>query len=109
MKKIAGVLLSVLVVYVIFYDLNHGTLPSGQNPPIEASTIPSAETATGFFEKKANPGETVLSIIELNLDGPIPVGIDQVVSDFSELNNGMKPEEIKSGETYKFPKYSQDN
>ncbi|MEH6988954.1 hypothetical protein [Cytobacillus firmus] len=109
MKKIAGVLLSVLVIYVIFYDLNHGTLPAGQNPSMEASTIPAAETDTGFFEKKVNPGETVLSIIELNLDGPIPVGIDQVVSDFSELNNGMQPEEIKSGETYKFPKYSHDN
>ncbi|MBG9445586.1 hypothetical protein [Cytobacillus firmus] len=109
MKKLAGVLLSVLVIYVIFYDLNHGTLPAGQNPSMEASTIPSAETEAGFFEKKVNPGETVLSIIELNLDGPIPVGIDQVVSDFSELNNGMQPEEIKSGETYRFPKYSQHN
>lgn len=109
MKKLAGVLLSVLVIYVIFYDLNHGTLPAGHNPSMEASTIPSAETDAGFFEKKVNPGETVLSIIELNLDGPIPVGIDQVVSDFSELNNGLQPEEIKSGETYKFPKYSQDN
>jgi hypothetical protein len=109
MKKMAGVLLSILVIYVIYFDLNRGTLPAGQSQSMEASTIPSAESDAVFFEKKVNPGETVLSIIELNLDGPIPVSIDQVVSDFSELNNGLRPEEIKSGKTYKFPKYSQDN
>ncbi|MBU8731277.1 hypothetical protein M4D56_11635 [Cytobacillus oceanisediminis] len=108
MKKLGGVLLSILVIYVIFYDLNHGTLPAGQKQALEASSLPT-ETGEPYFEKKVNPGETVLSIIELNLDGPIPVAIDQVVSDFSELNNGMQPEDIKSGTTYKFPKYTQDN
>ncbi|KON87036.1 hypothetical protein AF332_09565 [Sporosarcina globispora] len=108
MKKAAGVLLSILVIYVIYYDLNHGTLPAGQIQALEASTVP-AETGLAFFEKKVNPGETVLSIIEQNLDGPIPVAIDKAVADFAELNDGIQPEGIKAGKTYKFPKYAQNN
>ncbi|GLB58216.1 hypothetical protein [Cytobacillus sp. NCCP-133] len=105
MKRIAGVLLSVLVVYVIYYDLNHGTLPAGEEQVLEASTQPAETAGVPYFEKKVNPGETVLSIVEINLDGPIPVSMDEVITNFSELNNGIKPEQIQAGQTYKFPKY----
>jgi hypothetical protein len=108
MKRIAGILLSVLVIYVIYYDLSQGTLPAGKEQVLEASTQP-AESGMSYFEKKVSPGETVLSIVELNLDGPIPVSIDEVVSDFSKLNSGMEPEEINSGKTYKFPKYDKEH
>lgn len=107
MKRIAGILLSVLVIYVIYYDLNHGTLPTGKEQVLEASSQPT-ESGIPYFEKKVSPGETVLSIVELNLDGPIPVSIAEVISDFSSLNKGIKPEEIKSGNTYKFPKYTKN-
>ncbi|WP_026584514.1 hypothetical protein [Bacillus sp. J33] len=108
MRRIAGILLSVLVIYVIYYDLNHGTLRAGTEQVLEASTKPE-EMGLPYFEKKVSPGETVLSIVEMNLDGPIPVSIEDVVSDFSVLNKGTKPQEIKSGQTYKFPEYNQNN
>jgi hypothetical protein len=101
MKQLAGILLSVLLVYVIYYDLNHGTLPAVKEQKIEAKE----QVGLDYFSKEVEPGETVLSIVEKNLNRPIPVSIADVVKEFKKLNGGMKPQHIQTGETYKFPNY----
>lgn len=103
MKRLAAFLLSALVIYVIYFDLTHGTLPVMQEQVIEAK-YPD-DTALPFFEREVSPGETVLSVVEKKMNGPLPVTITQVITDFSTLNNGLKPEELKFGETYRFPDY----
>ncbi|MFE8695420.1 hypothetical protein ACFYKT_03490 [Cytobacillus sp. FJAT-53684] len=104
MKRLVALLLSALTIFVIYYDLSKGTLPTDDEPIIEAASMTNITEA--FFEKKVNPGETVLSIIEQKMNGPLPVSITDVIIDFSNLNNGLKPEELKYGETYKFPVYN---
>lgn len=105
MKRLVALLLAALTIFVIYYDLSKGTLPTDIEQSIEATSM-KTDTTEPFFEKKVNPGETVLSIIEQKMNGPLPVSITDVIADFANLNNGLKPEELKYGETYKFPVYS---
>lgn len=107
MKRLFALILAALTIFVIYYDLSKGTLPADDEQTIEATSM--TNTTEPFFERKVNPGDTVLSIIEQKLNGPLPVSITDVITDFSNLNNGLKPEELKYGETYKFPIYSSKN
>ncbi|PLR85932.1 hypothetical protein CVD25_04230 [Bacillus canaveralius] len=101
MKRIAGFICVVLVIYVIYFDLSSGTLPGVKEKKIEAKM----ETQLAYFESSVKPGDTVLSIIEKNIDKAVPVSIEQVITDFQSLNEGLKPTEIQIGEDYKFPEY----
>ncbi|WP_066293421.1 hypothetical protein [Bacillus sp. FJAT-29937] len=105
MKRLALFLLSVLVIYVIYFDLTKGTLPlpAVDEPVIEAMAV--NETSLPYFEKKVSSGDTVLSLVEKNINSPLSVSISKVIADFKLLNNGLSPEKIKSGYTYKFPDY----
>ena len=105
MKRLALFLLSVLVIYVIYFVLTKGTLPlpAIEEPVIEA--MAKNETSMPYFEKKVSSGDTVLSLVENNINGPLTVSISKVISDFKVLNNGLSPEKIKSGYLYKFPDY----
>ncbi|MEH7124546.1 hypothetical protein V7122_19940 [Bacillus sp. JJ1532] len=105
MKRLALFLLSVLVIYVIYFDLTKGTLPipTVDEPVIEA--MAENETLLPYFEKKVSSGDTVLSLVEKNINAPLSVSISKVISDFKILNNGLSPEKIKSGYIYKFPDY----
>ncbi|AIE60756.1 hypothetical protein [Bacillus methanolicus] len=107
MKRLFALLAGILVIYVIYYDLNHGTLPSVKEQKIEDSyaELPSMP----YFEKQVQPGDTVLSIVENRLNGPIPVSISKVVEHFQLLNDGKKPEDIQVGKTYRFPDYNKKN
>lgn len=95
----------ILVLYVIYYDLSQGTLPAIAEPKVVSNT---QETLIPYFEKKVDHGDTVLSVVEKQLDQSIPVSIEKVVNDFKELNDGLKPEQIKFGQSYKFPDYKND-
>lgn len=105
MKRLVGFILFVLVTYAIYYDLSHGTLPTFTEPKIVAKT--QEEMSINFFEKEVEHGDTVLTIVERQLNKAIPVSIQEVVTDFNQLNNGIRPEEIQYGKTYKFPDYSE--
>lgn len=103
-KRFVGAILSVLILYVIYYDFTKGTLPTESN---EQNSVPVSTTNTNipFFEVEVKPGETVMTIVEKKLDKPIPVSITRLISDFEQLNNGDKPEEIRIGKQYRFPDY----
>jgi hypothetical protein len=110
MGKFFGTLIGLFVCFIIFFDLTNGTLPQARDKdtPETIETISSIQTKLPFFERKIVAGDTVLSIIENNLGGPIPVSIDKVVSDFEELNEGASPNKIQIGKTYLFPDYSNE-
>jgi hypothetical protein len=106
MKRLVGVLITVLILYCIYYDLSYGTLPAvktEQQP--EIATMVTEDMA--YFEKTVENGDTVLTIIEHQLGQSLPVPISEVVTDFQKLNNDLPPQQIQLGKKYKFPDYSQ--
>ena len=104
MKRLFGILLTVMVLYAIYYDLSQGTLPVDT---AEKATIEKTNTVPGlpYFEAKVVAGDTVLSILEDRYHHSIPVPISDIATDFRQLNNGQSPQEIQPGKTYKFPIY----
>ncbi|SHP87600.1 Uncharacterised protein [Mycobacteroides abscessus subsp. abscessus] len=109
MKRLLVSLLVTLILYIIYVDLSIGTIP--HNETIESVEVNSEvnsneETVIPSFSKTVEQGDTVLSIIESQLEGAVPVPIEKIVNDFIVLNNGKKPEEIQAGKLYLFPDYS---
>ena len=105
MKRLFGALLTVMILYAIYYDLSQGTLPVHNRTE---NVTPEKETLTKgvpYFEEKVVAGDTVLSILEDRYQHSIPVPISDISNDFRQLNNGLSPQEIQPGKTYKFPIY----
>ncbi|WP_078552815.1 hypothetical protein [Bacillus alkalicellulosilyticus] len=114
MKKLFFSFVIILVLYSTYYDLTTGTLPEAaskqeQKSDSENTTQPSSPgTSIPFQEVIVESGYTVLSIVEHLHDAPVQASISQIVYDFQELNDGIKPEEIQIGKTYNFPLYHQE-
>lgn len=106
MKRLVGFLAVILILYSIYHDLSNGTLPVSKIENISKAQT-KKEVTLPYFEKKVQAGDTVLSIIEDQLNQSIPVPVSVVVDDFEELNKGVSSHEIKAGEKYKFPNYLQ--
>lgn len=104
MKRLLIVLITLFLVYIIYYDFTVGTLPSAT--PVNKN-IPSETTDKNYFELKIKQGDTVLSIIETKHRSPLPVPIEKIVQDFEKLNPNEKVETIKVGKIYKFPIYDE--
>lgn len=114
MKRLFVSLLVTLILYIIYVDLSIGTIPNTNNETIESIEVDSKvnhieETVIASFSKTVEQGDTVLSIIESQLKGAIPVPIEKVVNDFVVLNKGKNPEEIQAGKSYLFPDYSKSD
>jgi hypothetical protein len=110
----------IILLYSVYYDLDEGTLnltgknsvnvtaqpPDKKNETVDTVTLPSSsDSSLAYIEKKIKPGDTVLSLVEDSVQGKLPVAIEQVVSDFEELNN-VAPGKIQIGRTYKIPHYA---
>ena len=108
MKKLFGFLLAVLILYVIYIDLTVGTLPASLTQQVDAKieTKIKQKVNIASFEAKVEPGETVISIVEHQINKPLPVPINDLIEDFRKLNPGETPEKIQIGSTYHFPDYS---
>ncbi|EKN66252.1 hypothetical protein BABA_16577 [Neobacillus bataviensis LMG 21833] len=111
MKKLFSFLVAILVLYVIYFDLTIGTLPTSTTKQVDAKVVTKGETKgpksdIPAFEAKVKPGETVISIVEHELNNPLPVSITELINDFRELNPEQSPEKIQIGATYHFPDYS---
>ncbi len=104
MKRLVAFLVIVLVLYVIYYDISHGTLPAVTTEQ-QSEVKKQSSQLRPYFEKTVQNGDTVLSIVENQLNGSIPLPITDVISDFKKLNNNLSPQEIQSGKKYKFPDY----
>jgi len=111
MKRLAATFLVLVTIYVIYFDLSHGTLPYTQESIPASQAVPvnaddSGSSAFPSFDYKVKAGDTALLIIEKQLNKNIPVTIDQLVKDFKQLNNGISPENIQIGKVYHFPDYT---
>jgi hypothetical protein len=108
MKKLFGILLTILVIYVIYYDLTVGTLPTSTPKPVDAKVEQNTASKTDLpsFDAKVKPGETVISIVEHKINKSLPVSIPDLIEDFQTLNGGKSAEKIQIGSTYHFPDYS---
>ncbi|MCA1058042.1 hypothetical protein LCL96_03810 [Rossellomorea aquimaris] len=120
MKRMAIFFGIIILLYSVYYDLNEGTLRllykeatvATTQPQVNANpqqpSVPAEREETSsslpYVEMEIKPGDTVLSLVEDLLDGSIPVSIDQVISDFEELNE-VSPAKIQIGKTYKIPNY----
>ncbi|KAA0549398.1 hypothetical protein FZW96_05665 [Bacillus sp. BGMRC 2118] len=108
MKRLLVLLCSVVVIYSIYVDLKTGTLPI--SIPVHAnekeinSNKHSKKNNTTYIEVTIKPGDTVLSILEKNRKGALPVSITTVIKDFKDLNK-IEPEKIQIGKKYKIPMY----
>ncbi|AEV20083.1 LysM peptidoglycan-binding domain-containing protein [Geobacillus sp. G4] len=103
MKKFIFLLLLFLSSYIVYRDLVIGTLhPSSETA---AAVVQSKQAAIPYRTVTIRPGDTLLSIIEKELNGPLPVPLEQLIRDFERLNPGEHAQTLKIGKTYKVPIY----
>ncbi|PLS15218.1 hypothetical protein CVD28_23095 [Bacillus sp. M6-12] len=110
MKRLALLLTIVFISYIIYIDITKGTLPGAAT---ETAAIEAVNTKTSkagqheeisYKEVKVQPGDTLLSLVEKDKNGS-SIDIQTIIKDFQSLNGGLKPEDMKSGSTYKVPSY----
>lgn len=116
MKKMIGLFVIVFISYIIYYDVTIGSLPvtteaasdnfQTSEEQKKKNDISNKQPTIQFKIVEVQAGDTVLSIVEKLVSGPIPVSISNVVADFKKLNSGQAPEKIQIGKKYKFPLYS---
>lgn len=107
MKNIFFTLLLIITIYSIYYDLNVGTLP--KNTVVTSHSVdPMAEGLNVIPSESivAEPGYTVLSIVEEINIGPINASIQQIIHDFETLNPETNASTIQTGKSYLFPIYN---
>ncbi|MBS4199678.1 hypothetical protein KHA93_08415 [Bacillus sp. FJAT-49732] len=112
MKKFAAFIATSILLYSVYYDLTIGVIPRSSAETaklVDINPIPVEQEQEPFTNIEIKPGDTVISIMEELQQGPLPVPISQIVSDFEELNEGTKPEQIQIGKTYQFPLYHEQN
>ncbi|WP_285768930.1 hypothetical protein [Peribacillus sp. SI8-4] len=109
MKRLLLFISFCFTLFIIYFDLTTGTLPTSRQPvstvqpAVPASQQQPAPTAA-FKEVTMKPGDTLISIIESEKAGNNKP-IETIISDFQSLNEGMKPENMQIGKTYKIPVY----
>ncbi|MCM3596245.1 hypothetical protein M4D55_10715 [Metabacillus idriensis] len=108
MKRLMIFILFIFLMYIVYYDMNSGTISINPQGKVEE---PAAEAVSAgskpYTEKKISQGETVLTIVE-QLHKQFPVPIDQIRQDFEKLNPNVKADTIQVGKTYKFPLYEKE-
>ncbi|MEC3654905.1 LysM domain-containing protein [Bacillus siamensis] len=98
MKRLTFVFGSLFVIFIIFYDLKIGTIPS-QGLPAYAAAAQLANQETSYRTVTVKKGDTVMSIVGAH-KAP-----DDIVQDFEALNPNVKANAIQAGTAYKFPVY----
>ncbi|MGX9290207.1 LysM peptidoglycan-binding domain-containing protein [Bacillus sp. A015] len=98
MRRIVFLLISLFVLFIIFFDLKNGTIPVQEEPAVPASAFQTTEKKA-YKTVTVKQGETVVSIVHTSKP------LDEVIEDFEELNKGVKANDIRAGRTYKFPVY----
>lgn len=105
MKRLALILIILLVFTGIYFDLSKGSLPKKETQTKDPTSEVLKETTIPFQEVTVQGGYTVLSIVEHLHEGPVPATIQQIIFDFKELNPETNPDDIQIGKTYLFPLY----
>ncbi len=100
MKRILVLMLIAICVYAIYFDFTIGTLPKAEEKEVDAM-----DSDLKYAYVTVEPGDTVLSLIEEIGGFPSSMSIEEMINDFIDLN-GILPEQIQPGVTYKIPVYS---
>lgn len=108
MKRLFAFLAIVFIVYIIYYDIRIGTLPTAQDEKIEATEVIAQTSNDPYMEVKVKAGDTLLSIVERVNEEKQISSIKSVIKDFEELNPDSKAELLQIGKTYKFPLYTNE-
>ena len=108
MKKFLAFLMICFISFIVYYDITTGTLPQNVTIPYKEPSLPAnqplSKSDLNYYEVTIKPGDTLLSIIERE-EGSLTQPIETIVTDFQELNEGLKPEQMQIGKTYKIPSY----
>ncbi|HZG69952.1 MAG TPA: hypothetical protein VEY51_00315 [Chondromyces sp.] len=105
-KKTCSFLIIAVVITSIIFDLKVGTLPHAESKKMKEKEVTAVTTSSIPFEEiTIKGGDTVLTVAEQLHPEGLPVSIDQVIDDFEKLNDGLSPEKILIGRTYKIPVY----
>jgi hypothetical protein len=114
MIRLSIAALICITIFSIYYDLSNGTIPIDieqqaarvmTNPPLTEEPETESDSNATYIEVEVKAGDTVLTVAERIANKPIPVSITKLVEDFQVLNEGMEPEKIQVGKTYRFPLY----
>lgn len=108
MKRLLAFLAILSILFIMYYDITTGTLPQMSPSSSKESTIPVNQahdkSKLRYIDVTMKRGDTLLSIIERE-EGSLTQSIETIVTDFQELNEGLKPEQMQVGKTYKIPNY----
>lgn len=108
MKRLLAFLMICFITFIVYYDITSGTLPQKNSTELNAPSLPVNQTdrkgELNYYKITMKPGDTLLSIIERE-EGSLTQPIETIVTDFQELNEGLKPEQMQIGKSYKIPAY----
>ncbi|MGG4201204.1 hypothetical protein [Peribacillus frigoritolerans] len=109
MKRLLLFISFCFTLFIIYFDLTTGTLPASHPPastgePAVPASQPESAPSAAYKEITMQPGDTLLSIVEKEKD-KTNHPIETIISDFQSLNEGLKPENMQIGKTYKIPVY----
>ncbi|BDG46503.1 MULTISPECIES: LysM domain-containing protein [Parageobacillus] len=107
MKKAITIFVICLSIYIIYHDVTTGTLSISMKTAAgpERAADGKKHVSIPYQTVTVNPGDTLLSIMERQQNGPLPVSIDKVIADFEALNPGEKAQTLQIGKKYKIPVY----
>jgi hypothetical protein len=101
-KKVISAFVLCLSIYIIYHDVTTGSLITSTKA---TATPEKINVHIPYQTVTVKPGDTLLSIIERKQNGPLPVSIDKVITDFEALNPGEKAQTLQIGKKYKIPIY----
>jgi hypothetical protein len=107
MKKLLGAFLFLFLLYIVYHDVTHGTLPSVNEQPVAAAvpvTSIEVDSPIPFQTVKIKAGDTVLSLTESLSDEH--VSIEKIIADFELLNPKATANSIIIDKEYKIPVYT---
>ncbi|MFB4211831.1 hypothetical protein ACE1TH_07915 [Shouchella sp. JSM 1781072] len=111
MKRLVYLAIAIIVILGIQNDLTGSTLSNlvqQDDNTSEAQTNQTEEDPPPIPSQEViiESGQTVLSIVERLHNGQVDQSIQEILADFSVLNDGINPNEIQIGQTYRFPLYT---
>lgn len=100
-KKIILYIFIILLVLSMYHDLRKELIVSQ-----EISTNHVSEKTKNVMKVRVKPGDTILSLIEEVNEGILSeIDINQLVSDFKQVNEHMDTNELEVNKYYYVPLY----
>ncbi|MGJ7034983.1 type IV pilus assembly protein FimV [Anoxybacillus eryuanensis] len=102
MKNMFIFLMFIAICAIAYHDLTDGTIHT-----IRSQTTVKQTNDLPYREVTVQRGDTLLSIIEREMNSKLPVSIDQLITDFQALNPHVNAHSLQAGKTYRIPHYKQ--